>query len=256
MYHYTLPLICGWDLSGVVVGRGPQVSRFQQGDEVYSRPDLSRNGAYAEYIVVRESEIAFKPKALDHVHSAGVPLAALTAWQALFDAAQLRSGQKAMIHAAAGGVGHFAVQLAKWRGAYVIGTCSKDNQDFVRGLGADEAVDYQSSRFEEYVRNADVVLDTIGGDTQKRSWKILKKGGILVSIVSPPSKEEAETNGMQQAFVFVQPNSTQLSEITNLIDSGELKVTVEKVFPLSQAREAQQLSQQGHTRGKIVLKVV
>ena len=164
--QHSLPLIPGWDLSGVVEKVGPRVTRFQKGDEVYSRPDIARDGAYAEYIVVRESEVAFKPKSIDHVHAAAVPLAALTAWQALFDTAELQAGQKVLVHAAAGGVGHFAVQLAKWKGAHVIGTVSGKNHDLLRELGADETVDYTTQRFEDVVRGVDVVLDTIAGETQ------------------------------------------------------------------------------------------
>lgn len=251
-----LPLIPGWDFSGVVESTTPRITRFKRGDEVYGRPDISRNGAYAEYIAVRESEVALKPKSIDHIHAAAIPLAALTAWQSLFDAAQLKSGQSVLIHGAAGGVGSFAVQLAKWKGAHVIGTASQRNLEFLRELGAEETIDYQTARFEDVVRDVDVVLDTIGGDTQKRSWNILKKRGMLISIVSPPSPEEAVAHGVLQASVFVQPNLEQLTEIANLVDSGKLRSVVETVLPLSEARRAHQLSQTGHARGKIVLRVV
>ncbi len=254
--NYSLPLILGWDLSGVVEATGPGVTRLKAGDEVYSRPDIARDGAYAEYIVVRETEVAIKPKSIDHIHAAATPLAALTAWQSLFDAAGLSVGQTVLIHAAAGGVGSFAVQLAKWKGAYVIGTASKGDHDFLRTLGADETIDYQTTRFEDVLHEVDVVLDTIGGDTQKRSWKVLKKGGILVSILTPPSPEEAAAHGVRQAYTFVQPNASQLAEIAELIDSGKLKAIVETVLPLSEARRAHELSQSGHTRGKIVLKIL
>jgi NADPH:quinone reductase-like Zn-dependent oxidoreductase len=229
---------------------------LKAGDEVYSRPDIARDGAYAEYIVVRESEVALKPKSIDHIHAAAIPLAALTAWQSLLDAAGLGAGQTVLIHAAAGGVGSFAVQLAKWKGAHVIGTASKHNQDFVRNLGADQTIDYQTTRFEDVAHDVDVVFDTIGGDTQERSWKVLKKGGILVSIIGPPSAEEAAAHGVRQASVFVQPSATQLTELANLVDSGKLKPVVETVLPLSEARRAHELSQTGHMRGKIVLRVL
>jgi NADPH:quinone reductase-like Zn-dependent oxidoreductase len=254
--NYALPLIPGWDFSGVVEETGPSISGFEEGDEVYGRPDIVRNGTYAEYVVVKESEAAFKPKSIDHIHAAAIPLASLTAWQSLFDAAGLKEGQTVLIHGAAGGVGHFAVQLAKWAGANVIGTASKSNQDFLRELGADTTIDYQATKFEDVTGNVDVVFDTIGGDTQKRSWKVLKKGGILVSIVSPPSEEEARANVVNGAFVFTRTISTQLSEIAGLVDSGELKAVVETVMPLSEASEAQEMSRGGHTRGKIVLRVV
>lgn len=252
---HSLPLILGWDLSGVVEATGPGVAGLEEGEEVYSRPDIARDGADAEYIVVRETEVALKPKSIDHIHAAAIPLAALTAWQSLFDAGGLSTGQKVLIHAAAGGVGSFAVQLAKWKGAHVIGTASKRNQDFVKNLGANETIDYRTTRFEEVIHEVDVVFDTIGGETQKRSWKVLKKGGILVSIVGPPSAKEATAHGVRQASVFVQPSAAQLTELAKLVDSGKLKPIVETVLPLSEARRAHELSQTGHTRGKIVLEV-
>ena len=253
--QHSLPLIPGWDVSGVVEKVGQRVIRFQKGAEVYSRPDIARNGAYAEYIVARESEVAVKPKSIDHVHAAAVPLAALTAWQALFDTAELQAGQKLLVHAAAGGVGHFAVQLAKWKGAYVIGTASGKNHDFLRELGADETVDYTTQRFEDVVGKVDVVLDTIAGEAQDRSWQVLRKGGILVSILKQPSPEKAAAHEARGGYVFVQPNAAELTQIAALIDSGKLKPVVETVLPLSEARRAQELNQAGHTRGKIVLRV-
>jgi len=252
---YTFPLILGWDLSGVVEATGPGAGKFKKGDEVYSRPDSARNGAYAEYIAVKELEVAFKPKSIDHIHAGAIPLACLTAWQAIFDTAGLRAGQKILIHAAAGGVGSFAAQLAKWKGAYVIGTASGQNQSFLRELGVDEPIDYEKTRFEDLVRDVDAVFDTIGGDTQKRSWKVLKKGGILVSIVATPSAEEAAKMGVRQAHVWMSPNGAELTEIAGLVDSGKLKPIVETVLPLAEARRAHELSQTGHTRGKIVLRV-
>jgi NADPH:quinone reductase-like Zn-dependent oxidoreductase len=253
---YSLPLILGWDLSGVVEATGSGVAGLQEGDEVYSRPDIARDGAYAEHIVVRETEVALKPKSIDHIHAAAIPLAALTAWQSLFDAAGLSAGQKVLIHAAAGGVGSFAVQLARWKGAHVIGTASKRNHELVRNLGAAETIDYETTRFEDVVHEVDVVFDTIGGDTQKRSWQVLKKGGILVSIVGPPSAEEAAAHGVRQASVFVQPSAMQLTELAKLVDSGKLKPVVETVLPLPEARHAHELSQAGHVRGKMVLRVL
>jgi NADPH:quinone reductase-like Zn-dependent oxidoreductase len=252
---YTFPLILGWDLSGVVEAIGPDAGKFKVGDEVYSRPDISRNGAYAEYIAVKESEAAFKPRSIDHIHAAAIPLACLTAWQAIFDTAGLSAGQKILIHAAAGGVGSFAVQLAKWKDAYVIGTASGRNQSFLLDMGVDEPIDYEKMRFEDLVRDVDVVFDTIGGDTQKRSWKVLKKGGILVSIAASPTAEEAARGGVRQAFIFMTPNGSELTEIAGLVDSGKLKPIVETVLPLADARRAHELSQTGHTRGKIVLRV-
>jgi len=256
MLQYSLPMIPGWDVSGVVESTGTGVTRLKVGDEVYSRPDIARDGAYAEYIAVRESEVAAKPRSIDHVHAAAIPLAALTAWQALFDAGNLRAGQRVLIHAAAGGVGTFAVQLAKWKGAHVIGTASERNHAFLKELGADEVIDYQTTRFEDSVHDVDLVFDTMSGETQDRSWKVLKKGGILVSILGAPSAEKAAQHGVRQAGVFVQPNVPQLDEIAKLVDTGKLKVVVETILPLSEARRAQDLSQTLHVRGKIVLQVI
>jgi len=256
MVHHTLPLILGWDVSGVVETLGTGVTRLKVGDEVFSRPDISRDGAYAEFIVIRETEAALKPRSIDHIHAAALPLAGLTAWQSLFDAGGLAAGQRVLIHAAAGGVGSIAVQLAKGRGAHVVGTASARNHDFLRKLGVDQVVDYQTVHFEEAVEAVDVVFDTIGGDTQERSWKVLKRGGILVSVASPPSAEAAAAHGVRMAFVFTQPNSGQLAEIAKLADSDKLKAIVETVLPLSDATRGQELSQRGHTRGKIVLRVV
>jgi NADPH:quinone reductase-like Zn-dependent oxidoreductase len=256
MLHHTLPLILGWDVSGVVAALGSGLTRLKLGDEVFSRPDPSRDGAYAEFIVIKESEVALKPKSIDHLHAAALPLAGLTAWQTLIEAAALTAGQRVLIHAAAGGVGHLAVQLAKWRGAQVIGTAAERNHDFLRKLGADQVIDYDTERFEEAVQPVDVVLDTIGGDTQARSWKVLKPGGILVSIAHPPSAETAAAHGVRQAFVFTQSNAGQLAEIARLADAEKLKAIVETILALSDATRGQELSEHGHTRGKIVLRVV
>jgi NADPH:quinone reductase-like Zn-dependent oxidoreductase len=254
--QYQMPLILGWDVSGVVEAVGPGVKRLKMGDPVYSRPDIARDGAYAEYVVIKESLVAHKPASFDHVHAAALPLSAMTAWQALFDAAQLTSGQRVLIHAAAGGVGHYAVQLAKWKHAHVIGTASSENQAFLRDLGADETIDYRKAPFEDQVSDVDVVLDTLGGDVQTRSWKVLKPGGILVSIVHPPSAEQAASHGVRQAYLFMQPKLEQLDQIASLAEAGKLQSVVETVLPLAQARKAHEVSQAGHTRGKIVLRVV
>src|SRR5256885_9985955 len=185
-WPHKFPLILGWDVSGTVEELGPDpaaAGRFKIGDEVYSLPDPTRNGAYADYIVVRESELALKPNSLHHIRAAAVPLAALTAWQSLFDTAQLQPGQRLLIHAGSGGVGHLAVQLAKWKGAYVFATASTKNQDLLRKLGVDGPIGYTQQRFEYPARHIDIVLDTLGGETHERSWSVLKKGGNLVSLV-------------------------------------------------------------------------
>jgi NADPH:quinone reductase-like Zn-dependent oxidoreductase len=257
-WPHKLPLIPGWDLSGVVeaVGPGPAAAgRFKKGDEVYSVPDASRDGAYAEYIVVRESELALKPKSLHHVRAAAVPLAAVTAWQALFDAGQLKRGQRVLIHGGSGGVGHVAVQLAKWKGAHVLATASTKNQELLRELGVDEPIDYTKQKFEDVARDVDLVLDLIGGETQERSWSVLKKGGVLLSLVQPPSVEKAKALGVRAAFVAGHPNGVQLAEIANIIDSGKLAPVINRILPLSEVRRAHELSKSGHTHGKIVLRI-
>jgi NADPH:quinone reductase-like Zn-dependent oxidoreductase len=255
-WPHKFPLILGWDLSGVVEELGSGASRFKIGDEVYSLPDPTRNGAYADYIVVREPELALKPNSLHHIRAAAVPLAALTAWQSLFDTAQLQPGQRVLIHAGSGGVGHFAVQLAKWKGAYVFATASTKNQDLLRKLGVDEPIDYTQQRFEDIARKIDIVLDTLGDETQERSWSVLKKGGVLVSLVQPPSEEKAKQLGVRAAIIGAQTNGAQLAKIAKIIDSGKLAPIINRILPLSEARRAHELSQSGHTHGKIALRLI
>ncbi len=254
--HHTLPLTLGWDVSGIVSAIGANVTAFKPGDAVYCRPDIERNGTYAEYIAVKASEVANKPQTLTHIQAAAVPLASITAWHVLFEAAQLQAGQRVLIHAAAGGVGSFAVQFARWRGATVIATASADNHPLLLGLGANEVIDYRTHRFEDVIAPVDIVFDTIGGEVQTRSWSVLKPGGILVSVVSPPNAAEAEAHHCRSAFVFIQPRADWLTEIAQLIDSGQVKPIVETVLPLGAAATAQQQSQAGHTRGKIVLQII
>jgi NADPH:quinone reductase-like Zn-dependent oxidoreductase len=256
MMKYKMPMIPGWDASGVVESVGAGAARMKPGDVVYCLADISRDGAYAEYVVVKESVVALKPKSIDHSTAAAIPLAALTAWQALNDGAKLSSGQTLLIHGAAGGVGTFAVQFAKMKGARVIATASKKNHDFLRSLGADEVIDYNTTKFEDVVHGVDAVLDTITGETMERSWQVLKKGGILVSILEPPSPEKAASHGVRCHHTFVQGNLEQLNEITKLVDAGKLKIIIEKVFPLTEARAAQESNATGHTRGKIALRVI
>ncbi len=205
----SLPVTLGWDVSGVVEEVGPVVDYLKRGDEVYGRTDPARSGSYAEFAAVNESSVAIKPRTIDHVQAAGIPVAALTAWQALLDTGVLKRGQRVLIHGAAGGVGISAVQLAKWKDAYVIGTASERNREFLLELGADEVVDYQATLFEEAVQDVDLVLDTIGGDTQERSWQVLKKGGMLVSIVSKPLESKAKELGVRTGFLQAQANAAQ-----------------------------------------------
>ena len=249
------PLSPGWDVSGVVDEVGQGVSRLKRGDEVFAMADPMRDGAYADYIAVREATVAVKPKSLYHVRAAAVPLSALTAWQSLFDVGHLEFGQRILIHGGSGGVGHFAVQLAKWKGAYVIATASTKNQKLLRSFGAHATIDYTSHKFEEIADKVDLVLDTIGGETQKRSWRVLKKGGVLISLVQRPVQETARQFGGRGMMCRVQPDGAQLSKIAKLIDSAKLKPTIDRVLPLREARRAHELTQNGHILGKIVLRV-
>ena len=252
---HQLPLIPGWDVSGVVEAVGPGVKDFKTGDAVFGMLDFKRNGAYAEYVAAGTGHLAPKPASLDHVRAAAVPLAAQTAWQSLFEIAGLDFGQTVLIHAASGGVGHYAVQFAKWKGARVIGTASAKNALFLQELGADEVIDYRRTPFEEEVQEVDVVFDLIGGETQERSWQVLKKGGILVATLGISSPETAKEYGARGEGLLVQPDPDRLQQIASLIDAGKVKPVVTEVLPLAQAARAHELSQTGHVRGKIVLQV-
>ena len=250
---HAIPHILGCDVAGVVEAVGSKVTRFKAGDAVYGYTNLAREGTYAEFVIAKESEVTAKPAALDFNNAAALPVATLTASQALFGLAGLAADQKVLIHAASGGVGSMAVQLAKAQGAYVIGTASARNGEFVKSLGADEVIDYTTTRFEDVVKDVDVVVDLIGGETQQRSYAVLKKGGFLVAASQPPEAETAKAYGVQSAMVGAEPSGAKLEEITQLVEAGKIKTFVEKVFPLSEAKAALKLSQQGRTRGKIVL---
>ena len=254
-FHYALPLIPGTDVSGVIEETGLNVTSFEPDDEVYARAGVTRDGSYAEYVIAPVSDVAFKPKSLDNNYSAALPHVTLTAWQALFELANLTSGQSILIHGAAGGVGHIAVQLAKLRGAKVFGTAS-DNIDLLHKLGIDLAIDYTATRFEDVVDHVDVVLDTVGGDTQERSWRVLKPGGMLVSTVPAPSQETAATHGVRAAMVFsAPPIGKVLTEVAELVDTGKIKPYISSVFPLDEVRKAHAMIEGRHTKGKIILQV-
>ncbi|MBO2450645.1 NADP-dependent oxidoreductase [Actinomadura barringtoniae] len=261
--HFPLlgepPFILGWDVSGVVEDLEPGVTRFEVGDEVYGMPFFPRAAnAYAEYVAAPSRHFARKPAGLDHVQSAALPLAGLTAWQSLVDTADVRPGQRVLVHAAGGGVGHLAVQIAKARGAYVIGTASATKADFVRALGADEVVDYRKVDFTEAVRDVDVALDTVGGDTARRSIEVLRPGGLLVTIVGRRDVELAERTraaGRRFAGIAVEPDQVGLEALTELVEAGRLRVHVDQTFPLEEAAKAHQVLESGSTQGKIVLTV-
>ncbi|MFJ5136493.1 NADP-dependent oxidoreductase [Streptomyces sp. NPDC088707] len=246
----------GWDVSGTVEAVGPGVGILRPGDEVFGMPLFPRQaGAYAEYVVAPARHLAPKPASLTHVEAAALPLAALTAWQALVDAADVRPGERVLVHAAAGGVGHLAVQIAKARGAYVIGTASAGKHDLVRELGADEVVDYRETPFEDVVSDVDVVLDGIGGETAERSLKVLRDGGRLITLPGPDDVPAAQ-DGVRASWVLVEPDHLGLREIAALVESGRLRPVVDVVVPLAEAAKAHAIGERGRTTGKIVLAVV
>ena len=254
-FEHTFPFIPGTDISGVVEALGPNTNSFSPGDAVYTRAGLMGDGSYAEYVVVPTADVAVKPASLDYIQAAAIPHVALTAWQALFEIANLSQGQTVLIHGAAGGVGHIAVQLAKWRSARVIGTASV-NYDLLDNLGVDQKINYATTKFEEAVAPVDVVLDTIGGDTQQRSWGILKPGGILVSTIEAPAAETAEAHGVRGAMVFTTPPiAATLTQVAHLVETGQLKPIISTILPLGEARKGHQMIEGKHTRGKIILKV-
>jgi len=251
----AFPIILGGDIAGVVEKVGSKVTKFKSGDPVFAYVSLDNSGGYAQYALVTEREAAPKPKSLMYVEAAAVPIVALTAWQALIDTAKLGSGQTVLIHGGSGGVGSFAIQIAKARGVKVIATASSANQDFLKQLGADVAIDYTKEKFEDVAKDVDVVLDSIGRDTLVRSYGVVKKGGIIVSLVASPKQSELEKHGIRVAALSVDPNSEELNEIGKLIDEKKIRVIVSQTFPLPEAMKAQEQVATGHTRGKIVLKI-
>jgi NADPH:quinone reductase-like Zn-dependent oxidoreductase len=251
---HKLPLTLGWDFAGEIAALGANVDNWNIADAVYARPDFSRDGAYAEYIVVAANEIAAKPKSLSWQKAAAVPLVTLTAWQALNDLAEIKQGDHVLIHAGAGGVGIAAIQLAKKAGAKVYTTASTRNVDFLKDLGADEVIDYTKQDFST-LKEMDVVFDTIGGDVLAKSWCTLKKGGILISVAEFPNDAVAKEHAVRAQFCFVQANPNQLDKIAEMIDSGNLKIEVDSVFRLEDVAKAHTQIQAGHTRGKIVLQI-
>ena len=249
------PITLGWDVSGVVDAAGKNVSRFKVGDTVFSRPDIKRNGTYAEFVAIREDELARKPQTISHVEAATLPLAGIAAWEAIITTAKVEAGQRVLVHAVSGGVGSIAVQLAKSRGAYVIATTSGKNRALVESLGADEVIDYRTQKFDAMVRDVDAVFDTIGGQVQEASWSVLKPGGILVSIIGTPSEEKARALGVRSAFLFIGPSAPILMQLAELVENGKLRPVVGAEFALKDIAEAHALSQSGHAVGKIALYV-
>jgi NADPH:quinone reductase-like Zn-dependent oxidoreductase len=251
----TPPIVPGHEVAGVVEAVGPDAAGLAAGDEVYGLIDFRRDGADAECVAVRATELAPKPVTLTHALAAAVPLSALTAWQALFDQGGLRAGQRVLIHGGAGGVGSFAVQLARWRGTHVVATASARDTELVRDLGADEVIDYRTQRFEEVVADMDLVFDTVGGETWERSWDVLRPDGRLVSIAVPRPPERETGDGRRAIWFVVESNRTQLIDIGGLIDGGHLRPIVSAVLPLAEGRTAYGAGQNGRGPGKAVLVV-
>jgi len=254
--NLTLPFIPGADFSGTVERVGPGVQGFKPGDEVFGMRDVQVGGSYAQYIAVRSDAIALKPRRLSHTQAAGVPLAALTAWSALFDHAELKRGQRVLIHAASGGVGVFAVQLAKLAGTEVIATTSTDNVELVRSLGADQVIDYRIADFASTVKDIDIVLDPLGGETQVKSMEVLRTDGLIVTL-QPPGIEAmlAKQLKVRTALVEVAANGKRIAKLASLLDDGVLTPIIDQVLPLAQAGQAHVRSESGRARGKIVLTV-
>jgi NADPH:quinone reductase-like Zn-dependent oxidoreductase len=276
---YRLPFVLGNDLAGVVVRVGSRVRRFKRGDEVSARPDQDRIGAFAEFISIKEDAVASKPKELTMEEAASIPLVGLTAWQALIERANLKAGQKVLVHAGSGGVGTFAIQLAKHVGALVATTTSTANLDWVKRLGADIVIDYRKDDFETLLHDYDVVLDTLGGETLEKSLRVLKPGGKLISLSGPPDPDFAEDIGstwilrlvmrllsyrirhkakrhqVSYSFLFMRASGDQLREIASLIDSGIIRPVVDRVFPFASTKEALVYVETGRAKGKVVVKV-
>ncbi|RAL24098.1 NADP-dependent oxidoreductase [Thermoflavimicrobium daqui] len=255
MLQYHFPLILGWDAAGTIIEIGKNVTKFKIGDEVFTRPDISRNGTYAEFVAVDEQLVAKKPKNISFEEAASIPLVGLTAWQCLIDFADIKNGERVLIHAGAGGVGSFAIQLAKAQGCWVATTCSTKNVEFVQSLGADKVIDYKKEDFTVSLKDIDVVFDTLGGDIQKQSYQVLKEGGRLVSITTRPNEELAKEKNIKTGYVFLEPNGEQLAKIANLIEKGQIHPVIGTILRLEEIKEAHRLSETGHTKGKIVLRV-
>ena len=276
---FGFPLILGNDLSGVVKAVGAGVTRFRPGDAVFARMDKRRIGAFAEFAVVAEADAAARPANLTHIEAAAVPLAGLTAWQALFEIGGLKAGQKVLIHGGSGGVGSFAIQLARHAGLAVATTVGARNAELARSLGADIVIDYKTQRFEDVVSGYDLVFDTQAGDIQHRSFSVLKRGGVLVSIAGKPdgrlvrefglnpllgvlldflnrkSLRLAKRHGVRYEYLFMHPSGEQLAQIGRLLADGSLRPVIDIVFPLEQVREALAYSEAGHATGKVVVEV-
>jgi len=279
LVKYKMPLILGNDFSGVVVKVGAKVTRFKVGDEIYARPRKSKIGTFTEYIAIHEDDIALKPKNLSFEEAASIPLVGLTSYQALTDILQLQKGQKILIHAGAGGVGTFAIQLAKLMGAFVATTASEAGANLVKSLGADEIINYKTEKFEEKLENYDVVFDTLGGETLEKSFEVIKSGGKIVSVSGLPNARFGKEYGsgffktllfsaashkltalekkhnVQYSFLFMKPSGEQLRIIADFIETGKIKPIIDRVFPFENAQKAMEYAESGRAKGKIILKI-
>jgi NADPH:quinone reductase-like Zn-dependent oxidoreductase len=247
----SFPLTLGQDLAGEVAEVGKNAGQFETGDAVFG----FGSGSYAEYAAARTNEIALKPKSVDFATAASIPTAGLTAWQALIDVAHVSLGQTVLIHGAAGGVGSFAVQIARWRGARVVATASSNDAAYLKSLGVEQVIDYQTERFEARAGNPDIVLDLIGGETLNRSYRVVKKGGIIVTTVGQPDETMAREEGARVVRIMMKRDGSELAQIAQLVDQGILKPRVDRVLPMTDAKRAHDLNQSGQTHGKIVLRV-
>ena len=255
IFNMQLPWIPGYDVAGKVEKVGGKVTKFKVGDPVYAFISIPTGGGYAEYALAKENQAALKPVTLHFVEAAGVPSVALTAWQALVDKANVQSGQTVLIHGASGGVGMFAIQIAKIRGAKVFATASTANQDFLKQLGADMPIDYKTQKFEDVAKDVDVVVDGVGGETLTRSYPVVKKGGVLVSLVGRVDRAQLDNHGIRGVSLEAEYSGDELARIGKLIDEKKIKVVVAETFPLADASKAEAKADTGHARGKIVLKV-
>jgi NADPH:quinone reductase-like Zn-dependent oxidoreductase len=254
---FEFPIILGWDAAGVVAKTGKNVSNFKEGDRVFARPATTRNGTYAEFTAVEEDLLAKIPDNIPFEEAAAVPLAGLTAWQCLVDFGGIKKGNKVLIHAGSGGVGSYAIQFAKHFGAYVATTASGKNETFVKELGADQFINYKDTDFTEVLEDFDIVVDTIGGEVQEKSFEVLKEGGKLVSIVQQPNEKLAKEKNIKAESIWLRENGEQLEEIAQLLESGEVVSKVGQTFPLTEkgVKEAHKLSETHHARGKIVINI-
>ncbi|MDR4983871.1 NADP-dependent oxidoreductase [Bacillus cereus] len=279
LLKYEMPLILGNDFSGVIVKVGAKVTRFKVGDEIYARPRKDKIGTFAEYIAIHEDDIALKPKNLSFEEAASIPLVGLTSYQALHDIMHLQQGQKILIHAGSGGVGTFAIQLAKIMGATVTTTASEAGANLVKSLGADEIINYKTENFEDILTNYDAVFDTIGGTTLEKSFNIIKSGGNIVSVSGMPNARFGKEFGSgffktllfsfasnkltalekkhnaQYSFLFMKPSGDQLRIIANYIEAGKIKPVIDRVFPFEDAQKAMEYSESGRAKGKIIVKI-